>query len=124
MKKVKMLCFFVVLFSVTSCNKDESQSGLADKVVGTYHGTTYFGTANIPCTSIITKIGDTNVELTITFNGSSFSFAEIAVFNGGNNTYILSYSDQSGSIDGKVEGNVLTYNVSSGVLSTVFTGSR
>jgi hypothetical protein len=124
MKKIKLFCFFALLFSVISCNKDENPSSLADKVVGTYHGTTSFGIANMPCTSVITKAADTKVGLTITVNGSSFDFAEIDVFNGGNDAYILSYSNQSGSIEGKVEGNVLTYTVISGVLSTVFTGSR
>jgi hypothetical protein len=124
MKKIKVFCFFALLFSFISCNKDENPSSLADKVVGTYHGTTYFGTAHLSCTSIITKTADAMVKLSIYFNGSSFIFAEIGVFNGVNNTYILSYSDQSGTLDGKVEGNALTYNVSSGVLVTVFTGSR
>ena len=124
MKKIRVFCLFALLFSVTSCNKDENPSSLADKVVGTYHGITSFGTAQLSCTSIISKASDTMVVLTIDFNGSSFIFAEIAVFNAGNDTYTLSYSDQSGFIDGKVEGNTLTYTVSSGVLSTVFTGTR
>jgi hypothetical protein len=124
MKKIKVFCFFALLFSVISCKKDENPPSLADKVVGTYHGTTSFGTAQIPCISIIIKTGDAMVELKISFNGSSFTFAEIAVNNAGNNTYLLSYSDPSGYLDGKVDGNTLTYTVSSGVLSSVFNGTR
>lgn len=44
--------------------------------------------------------------------------------NAGNNTYTLSYSDQNGSIDGRVEENELTYSINSGVQNSVFTGTR
>ena len=124
MKTLKALCFFALLFSVISCNKDENPSGYADKVIGTYHGTTSYGTARLSCTSQITKTADTKVKLTIIINGSSYIFGEIEVMNAGNNTYTLSYSDQNGSIDGRVEGNELTYSINSGVQNSVFTGTR
>lgn len=57
-------------------------------------------------------------------NGSNFIFGEIIVYDGGNDTYILSYTDQSGYLNGKVDGKELTYTVNSGVLSTIFTGYR
>ena len=125
MKKIKLLCFFALLFSVISCNKDENPTtGYADKVVGTYHGTMYHGGAPISCTSQIIKTSETKVTLTIIINGSSFTFGEIAVMNGGNNAYNLSYTDQSGYLDGKVEGNTLNFTINKGVLNDFFTGTR
>lgn len=124
MNKIKVLCFFALLFSVISCSKDENQASLADKVVGTYHGTMSHGTDHLSCTSLIIKTTDTKVQMTIIINGSSFDFGEIAVMKGENNSYILAYSEQSGYIDGKVEGDALTYSINSGVLNDIFTGTR
>ena len=124
MKKIKVLCFLALLISVISCNKDENPAGYADKVVGTYHGTMSHGADNLSCTSEIIKTADTKVKLTIIIGVSSFTFGEIAVMNAANNTYILSFSDQSGYLDGKVDGNKLTYSISSGVLNDMFTGTR
>ncbi len=124
MKKIKLLCFLALLFSVISCSKDENPAGFADKVVGTYLGTMYRGAAPLSCTSQIIKTTAAKVKLIIIIGGSSFTFGEIAVMNAANNTYILSYSDQSGNLDGKVDGNTLTYSISSGVLNSVFTGTR
>jgi hypothetical protein len=126
MKKIKVLWFFALLFAVISCNKDENPTNsYADKVVGTYHGTMYHGAAPLICTSQIIKTADAKVTLTLIIGGSSFTFGgEIAVMNGGNNTYNLSYSDQGGYLNGKVEGNALTFSVNQGVLNDVFTGSR
>lgn len=107
-----------------NCNKDENPAGYADKVVGTYHGTMTDGAYNQSCTSEIIKTADSKVKLTIITGGSSFTFVEIAVLNAGNNTYNLSYTDPSGYLEGKVEANALTYNINSGVLSALFTGTR
>jgi hypothetical protein len=124
MKKIKLLCFFTILFSVISCNKDENPTSNADKVVGTYNGTLNNGAANLSCISKIIKTADTKVQLTIILGESSFVFLDISVINIGNTTYKLSYSEQSGYIDGKVEGNVLTYTLNSGVLDYNFIGTR
>lgn len=103
MKKIKVLCFIALVFFVISCNKDDNQNGTgyADKVVGTYHGTMYHGGGQLSCTSKIMKTADTEITLTVIISGSSFTFGKIAVMNGGNNSYILSYTDQSGSQNGK-----------------------
>jgi hypothetical protein len=124
MKTIQTLCFIAMLFSVLSCKKEESQPSYADAVTGTYHGTTYYGASHLPCKATITKTADTRVGLTITINGSSFSFGEIAVFKAGENIYNLSLSDQSGYIDGTVTGNTLTYSITSGVQNSTFTGTR
>jgi hypothetical protein len=124
MKTIQTLCFIAMLFSVLSCKKEESQPSYADAVAGTYHGTTYYGASHLPCTAIITKTANTKVELTITTNGSSFSFGEIAVFKTGDNFYSLSLSDQSGYLDGAVTGNTLNYSITSGVQNSTFTGTR
>ncbi len=124
MKKITIFCIIALSLAIISCSKDENQTGYADKVVGTYNGTTSSGTAHLSCISEISKTSNTKVKLTIIISGSSFVFGEIDVMNGAGNTYILNYTDQSGYIDGKVEGNVLTYSVNKGVLNSVFTGTR
>jgi hypothetical protein len=126
MKKIKVLCFLALLFSLISCNKNDNpnETGYADKVVGTYLGTMYHGGGQLPCTSKINKNADTEITLIIVISGSSFTFGKIAVMNGGKNTYSLTYTDPSGSLYGKVEGDVLNYSVTSGYLNDVFTGTR
>jgi hypothetical protein len=124
MKNVKVLCFITVLFSILSCTKDENHSTLADKVVGTYQGTTYYGSSQQPCLAVITKTSETIVEITTTMDGSSFSLVEIEVTDAGNNTYNLTHSEVNGYINGKVEGNTLTLMINSGVQTAIFIGSR
>ena len=124
MKKIVILCLFALLFFVTSCNEDENPTtGYADKVVGTYHGTMYHE-GTLSCTSQIIKTAASKVTLKIIIGGSSFSFGEIAVMNGGDNTYNLSFIDQSGYLEGKAKGNALTISINKGVLNDVFTGTR
>lgn len=124
MKKTIVLCSFAILFSFISCSKDENPTGYADKVAGTYNGTMTFGSLRPSCTTYIVKTSGTKVRLTITIDDSSFIFGEIAVQNTGNDTYSLSYTDQSGYLNGRVEGDELTYSVYSGVLNSMFTGTR
>jgi hypothetical protein len=125
MKKIKVLYFFALLFSVISCNKDENPTtGCADKVVGAYNGTMYHGVAYRSCTSEIVKTADTKVKLTIIMGGSIFIVEGIAVKNAPNNTYNLSYTDPTGYLGGEVAGDTLTYSINVGVLNDIFTGTR
>jgi len=124
MKKIQVLCFFALLFSVISCDKVEISSGYADKVVGTYNGTMSHGADHYACTSRIVKTTDTKIKLTIIMSESSFTIGEIDVKNAGNNTYTLYYADSSGDFSGKVEGNELTYCINVGLLNDLFTGYR
>jgi hypothetical protein len=125
MEKIKAICFIALLSSFISCNKDEyPTTGYADKVVGTYYGTMYHGAAPLSCTAQVIKATDTKVSLKLIINGSSFSFGEIDVTNGGNDTFNLSYSDPSGYLSGRVEGNAITISINSGVLNDIFTGNR
>jgi|WetSurMetagenome_2_1015567.scaffolds.fasta_scaffold29413_1 hypothetical protein len=124
MKEIKVVCLIALLLLVVSCSKDETSTGLADKVTGTYNGITTYGTTHLDCITKITKASDTKVRMSVVYEGANFLFGEIAVINAGNDKYLLSFSDQSGSIDGVVEGNTLTYSISNGVLNTLFTGTR
>ena len=124
MKNIQVLCLLVLFFSVIGCSKVETPAGYADRVVGTYYGTMSHGAQHIACTSKIEKSTETKIRLTITMNQFYYIFGGIDVKNSGDNSYTLYYSDPSGDLSGKVEGNELTYSISSGVLNDLFFGIR
>ena len=123
MKHLESILAIALLFILISCKKEENSLVLADNVIGNYSGTTTFGNSSLPCTTIITKTSDSKVTMSVNFNGANFLFGEIVVSKSGD-VYLLYYSDQSGSISGRVEGNYLTYLINSGVLSTLFNGTK
>jgi hypothetical protein len=125
MKQIKVLWFFALFISMISCDKNENPpTGYADKVAGTYQGAMYHEANPWMCTSQVMKTGDKKVTIKLFIDGSSFVFADADVTNAGNNTYNLTYTEQSGYLNGKVEGNTLTYSINAGVLNDIFTGSR
>lgn len=124
MKNIKLLCLFVMMICSVSCNKDEDPVDLADKVTGIYNGSMSFGVNQLPCTTEISKNEATKVSVSISINGSNYLFGNIVVQKSGTDTYSLSYSDPTGYLNGSVTGKSLTYSIYSGLLNSMFSGSR
>jgi hypothetical protein len=60
----------------------------------------------------------------ITAGSHSLNIPGIKVSRSDNNIYTLSFSVAGNSLTGEVEGNNLTYTLSSGTLDGTFTGTR
>jgi hypothetical protein len=60
----------------------------------------------------------------ITAGSHSLNIPGIKVSSADNNVYTLSFSIAGNSLEGEVEGNNLTYTLSSGTLDGTFAGTR
>jgi hypothetical protein len=131
MNKLKVFFLLAWIFCAVSCNKNDDKTTpddtpviLADKVTGTYTGEMFIGNTKRNGTTIIDKTGENKVQFRIPLEASEAVFVDIAVTNGGSNTYNLSFSIENDFINGVVDGRELTYEIHSGVTSILFTGYR
>lgn len=110
---------------LTGCVKNNTNPDFASIIAGTYTGTiTATGVGTVSASSVITKVNDTSVNLTVTINSTSVPLAGITVGHSGANIYSLTYSDSSGSLTGTVAGNTLNWTLTSGSDTDVFLGTR
>jgi hypothetical protein len=115
----------LLLTVVTGCTKDNSSPDYASKIAGTYNGTiTVVGTGSASASSKLSRNTDTKVDLLVTIGASPVSLNGITVSNSSGNSYTLSFSDNSGSFTGTVQGNTLSWTITSGSVVDVFTGTR
>ncbi len=113
----------VAAIAIISCNGDDPQD-YAGIIEGTYTGTVTTATATTSGITIITKRSETRVDMDITAGSHSLNIPGIKVSSADNNIYTLSFSVAGNSLAGEVEGNNLTYTLSSGTLDGTFTGTR
>ena len=126
MNKARTLLIFFAVAStlLTSCGGDNSQQDYASLITGTYIGTVTSGSGTTAGSSELVKRSETKVDMDIIAGSHTLSIPGIRVTRVGYNIYDLSCTISGNSLDGKVEGNKLTYTLSSGALNGTFTGTR
>jgi len=114
---------FLLMLAI-SCEKDKNLPDYASEIVGTYFGTVnVVGTGTVSGSSILTKRSDQKVDLEIKMGSSSIPLNKIDVSLSGGD-YNLKFTDSSGSFTGKVEGNLLTWTLTDGSTTIIFSGTR
>jgi hypothetical protein len=126
MKKARTLLIFfaVVSAALTSCGGDEFQSDYASMIAGTYIGTVTTLSGSTAGSSEIVKRSETKVDMNIIAGSHSLSIPGVSVSRVDDNIFDLSFNLAGNSLAGSVEGNKLTYTLSSGVMNGTFTGTR
>jgi hypothetical protein len=109
---------------LTSCDGDDPQADYAGIIAGTYTGTVTTGTGTIAGITTITKRSETRVDMDIIAGSHSLNIPGIKVSSVEDNIYSLSFTIAEQSLAGEVEGNNLTYTLTSGILNGTFTGTR
>jgi len=126
MKKMRTLLMFLAVVSaaLTSCGGDESQADYANMIAGTYIGTVTTGSGSTAGSSEIVRRSDTKIDMNIIAGSHTLSIPGVGVSRVTGNIYDLSFSLAGNTLDGRVEGNKLTYTLSSGDLNGTFTGTK
>ncbi|MGB8359019.1 MAG: hypothetical protein WCD55_10445 [Bacteroidales bacterium] len=126
MKKMRTLLIFfaVCAAALTSCGGDKSQRDYASMITGTYIGTVTTGSGTTAGSSEIVRRSDTRIDMNIIAGSHSLSIPAVTVSRVADNIYDLSFTLSGNSLDGRVEGNILTYTLSSGELNGTFTGTK
>ena len=114
----------VAAIAIISCKGDDPQGDYASIIAGTYTGTVTTASGNTAGITIITKRSETRVDMDITAGSHNLDIPGIKVSSVEENVYTLSFSVSGNSLAGEVEGNNLTYTLSSGTLDGTFTGTR
>jgi hypothetical protein len=114
----------VVTVVIVSCKGDDPQADYAGIIAGTYNGTVTTASGSTDGITIITKRSETRVDMDITAGSHELAIPGIKVSSVEANVYTLSFSVAGNSLSGEVEGNNLTYTLSSGTLDGTFTGTR
>lgn len=113
-----------VLLSCSSCGRDEPQSDYAAIIEDTYSGTVTTGSANVAGITEVVRSTDTKVDVYITAGTHTLDIYGVRISNSGDDIYYLSYTIVGNTLEGNVEGNQLTYTLTSGALNGTFTGTR
>lgn len=116
-----LTCFALVY---SSCKKSEPQPDYASIIQGTYTGTVTTVSATASGTTGLVRYTNSKVDMHITAGTHTLNIYGITISNSGNNIYYLSYSVAGNTLEGNVQGDLLTYTLASGTLSGTFTGSR
>jgi hypothetical protein len=126
-KSLKLIVLLLIIGSLTalcSCKKDDID--YASVIAGSYSGTvTITGTGSAACTCTLERTGNTEVTFKAQMGSSSTpDLSGIDVSCDNNNVYTLTYSDNSGSLNGIVENNRLTWTIIAGSITENFSGTR
>lgn len=114
-----------MLAAVAACEKDDSGPDLSSSVTGTYSGTvTVVGTGSAACVCVISRSSDTKVSMKITVSTTTATLPGISVSSSGTDSYDLSLTDASGTFDGSVNGDLLTWTLTGGGYVETFSGTR
>lgn len=126
MRKAQILLIILAFFlsTLTSCNGDEPLADYAGIIAGTYTGTVTTGSGTTVGITTITKRSETRVDMDITAGSHSLTLPGIKVSSDEDNVYTLSFAITDKSLAGEVEGNNLTYTLTSGTLDGTFAGTR
>jgi hypothetical protein len=124
----RALAWFILSTAVSmaliSCKGDDPQPDYASIIAGTYTGTVTTESGATAGVTIITKRSEAKVDMDITAGSHSLVIPGIKVSSVEDNVYTLSFSVVGNSLAGEVEGNNLTYTLSSGTLDGTFIGTR
>ncbi len=107
-----------------SCKRSEPQPDYASIIEGTYTGTVTTGSATVSGTTSLARYTNSKVDMHITAGTHTLNIYGIMITTSGNDLYYLSYSIAGNTLVGTVQGNLLTYTLTSGTLNGTFTGSR
>lgn len=107
-----------------SCKRSEPQPDYASIIEGTYTGTVTTGSATVSGTTNLVRFTNTKVDMHITAGTHTLNIYGITISSPVNDIYYLSYSVAGNTLDGNVQGDLLTYTLTSGTLNGTFTGSR
>ena len=118
------LLLVCIAMAFTFCKRSEPQPDYASIIEGTYTGTVTTGSVSVAGTSELARFTDTKVDMHITAGTHTLDIYGILITTSGNDLYYLSYSVAGNTLAGTVQGNLLTYTLSSGTLNGTFTGSR
>lgn len=109
---------------LTACDNNEPQDDYATIISGIYTGTVTTGSTTVAGTTELVRFTDTKADMHITAGSRTLDIYGVRITNSGNDIYYLSYSILGNTLEGNVEGNQLTYTLSSGALNGTFTGTR
>lgn len=113
-----------IALALLSCMRKDPPPDYASIIEGTYTGTVTTSTATASGTTRLERFTDTKVDMHITAGTHSLNIYGIMITTSGNDLYYLSYSIAGNTLAGTVQGNLLTYTLSSGTLNGTFTGTR
>jgi len=113
-----------VAMGLSSCDGDDPQDDYASVIEGTYYGTVTTGSTTVPGTTELVRFTDVKVDVHISAGSRTLDIYGVKINNSGDDIYNLSYSIVGNTMDGSVEGNQLTYTLTSGALNGTFTGTR
>ncbi|MRR21973.1 hypothetical protein EG830_03215 [bacterium] len=113
-----------VAMGLSSCDGDDPQDDYASVIEGTYYGTVTTGSTTVPGTTELVRFTDVKVDVHISAGSRTLDIYGVKISNSGDDIYNLSYSIVGNTLDGNVEGNQLTYTLTSGALNGTFTGTR
>jgi hypothetical protein len=124
-KQILAIALFI-LVCCFGCKKDDTSADLATGTAGYYTGTwTLVGTGTIPGTCQVVKVSNSSVNLIMTANGGTVPpLPGVKLSNGGNGKVNLSYSDNSGTLNGSMQNNTLTFTITDGTVVEIFAGTR
>ena len=124
-RKIPILISVILLLFITACTKDKTDPDYAGTIAGTYTGSvTVVGTGTVPGKSTLTRVNNTKVDLIIEIGTDDIPLNGIRVSNDDDDVYELEYTDASGSFDGKVNGNTLTWTLIAGSITETFSGTK
>ncbi len=107
-----------------SCKRSEPQPDYASIIEGTYTGTVTTGSTTVAATTVLVRYTDSKVDMHIAAGTHTLDIYGITISSPVNNIYNLSYSLAGNTLAGNVNGDLLTYTLTSGTLNGTFTGSR
>lgn len=113
-----------VALAFSSCDGNDPQDDYASIIAGTYNGTVTTGSTTIPGTTEIVRFTDAKADMHISAGSRTLDIYGVRITNSGNDVYYLSYSIVGNTLSGNVQGNQLTYTLTSGALNGTFTGTR
>ncbi len=109
---------------LTACDNNDPQDDYASIISGVYTGTVTTGSTTVAGTTELVRFTDTKADMHITAGSRTLDIYGVRISNSGDDKYYLSYSIVGNTLEGNVEGNQLTYTLTSGDLNGTFTGTR
>ena len=109
---------------LTACDNNDPQDDYASIISGVYTGTITTGSTTVAGTTELVRFTDTKADMHITAGSRTLDIYGVRISNSGDDKYYLSYSIVGNTLEGNVEGNQLTYTLTSGDLNGTFTGTR
>ena len=128
MKRKQIFYFLVVILMIGyGCKKDSDTSGdLTAGKSGSYVGSmTLVGTGTVAATCKVVKVSNTTVNLEMTVAGETIpTLPSVTLSDAGSGKINLSYTDSSGSLNGSIVNNTLTFTLQAGTIQENFSGTK